>query len=264
MKYTSLFWLLLLFSKICAEEQQFPNFCFTCVNPQAPTAIVYLYSHGIDPRKTTGVRQARDYIANNIITGICYTFSYADSIKTINFGQEDDYARLEHAYNLIREKHPTAAIVLLGLSRGASNILHFLARQTKENLVPIKAIILESPFDSVDSMLDHIAKKYCWMIPKSSYLLKKLVSHLPNYKNNQEQPVNFVQKISTSIPFLIVYSLQDKVVSAQGVQTIIDLLKKNNNPVTAVELKIGKNSTASFQKKFQDAAAAFLHDNKNS
>jgi alpha-beta hydrolase superfamily lysophospholipase len=232
----------------------------TCVTPEITnSSIVYLFSHGLDPRKNTGIRQAKEYISNGIIQSLCYTFNYDDSPFSVNFGQEDDYNRLLHAYNYICDLYPTAQIVLAGLSRGSVAILHFLALQQAEKLAPIKAIILESPFDTIDTIIEHVAQQYCWFIPESNMLLKKLVSAFKNYKTYGLQPIMYARQITLDIPFLITYSLQDKVVPAYATQNIINTLIKNNNNVTVVELEQGKHSTLSYNNRLQNAAHTFLN-----
>lgn len=242
-----------------AETEQYPNLNITCVTPEITDySTIYLFSHGLDPRKDTGIRQAKEYIQNGIITGMCYSFNYNDSIATVNLGQEDDYNRLVHVYTYICNLHPTADIILVGLSRGSVALLHFLASYDTDKLSTVKAVILESPFDTVDHVIDHVAQKYCWFVPKSGNLLKKIVSKLPSFKTYGLPPLAYAKQISMDIPFLITYSLEDKVVPAHATQAIIMALLQNKNNVTVVELEKGKHSTASFQKKFQDAARTFL------
>lgn len=254
-------WLLAacLMVSLHAQEHPFKNFNFTCVNPeQHVSSTVFLFSHGIDPRAATGVRQAQEYIANNIITGPCYTFNYADSLKSVNFCQDEDCPRLAYAYSILRKKYPDASIILVGLSRGASNILHFLAQTTPAEIAHIKGVILESPFSTVDDMLEHIAQKYCWMVPKSSFFLKKIVNRLPKYQTTYQQPIDFARTLKVPCPFLITYSLQDKVIPAQGVKNLVAALGNNKNNVTVVELATGNHSKASLNRQFQNAAKNFL------
>lgn len=252
----------LSFVNAYATQQLFKDFNFTCVNPDKEvTSLVFLFSHGIDPRWNTGIRQAQEYITNGVITGPCYTFNYADSVQSVNFCQEEDYPRLAYAFSIMRKKYPAAKIVLVGLSRGASNIFQLLAQATPQELAHIAGIILESPFDTVDTMVEHIAQKYCWMVPKSSFFLKKVVKRLPGYQPTGRQPLDFARKVVVSCPFLITYSLQDKVIPPHGVKNLITALRHNKNNVIVLERATGKHSTASFDTKFQEAAKIFLHQN---
>lgn len=255
--------ILLSLSIISLYAESFPHysdFYITCVTPEITDfSTIYLFSHGLDPRKNTGIRQAKEYINNKVIKGLCYTFNYDDSFSNVNFGQEDDYNKLALAYNYICHLYPKAQIVLIGLSRGSVAILHFLALQPAEKLIPIKAIILESPFDTFDNIIEHVAQQYCWFIPGSNILLKKLANSFKNYKIYGLSPISYARQITLSAPFLITYSLEDKVVPAHSTQAIIQTLVKNNNKVTVVELEKDRHSTASRNSKFQDAARSFLN-----
>lgn len=244
----------------CITAYCYSDLYVTCLTPEITnSSTIYLFSHGLDPRKDTGIRQAYEYIQNGIIKGLCYTFNYNDSFSTINFGQENDYNRLACAYTYICSIHPTANIILVGLSRGSVALLRFLASYPVEQLAQIKAVILESPFDNLDHVLDHVAQKYCWFIPRSNNILKKVTHTFPAYKTHDLQPITYAQQIATTIPFLIVYSLEDKVIPPHATQSIIEALLHNKNNVIIVKLEKGKHSTASFQKTFQDAVHTFLH-----
>ena len=240
-------------------EPVYTDLNITCVTPEITDfSTVFLLSHGLDPRKSTGIRQAKEYIDNNVINGMCYTFNYSDSFSNVNFGQEDDCNRLFQAYTYICNIHPLADIILVGLSRGSVVILHLVAIHEAEKLAQIKLIILESPFDTLENIIQHVSHKYCWFIPSGKNLLKKLVGKLPNYKIHGLQPIDYAKQICSEIPFLISYSLEDKVVPVYAAQNIINALLENGNDVTVVKLEKGKHSTASFQENFQTAAHTFL------
>ncbi len=243
-------------------EPVYTDLHITCITPEITDfSRVYLLSHGLDPRKDTGIRQAKEYIDNNVINGMCYTFNYSDSFSNVNFGQEDDCNRLFQAYTYICNIHPLADIILVGLSRGSIVILHLLAIHEAEKLAQIKAVILESPFDTLENIIQHVSHKYCWFIPSGKNLLRKLAEKLPNYKIHGLQPIDYAKQICSEIPFLISYSLEDKVVPVYAAQNIINVLLENGNDVTVVKLEKGKHSTASFQDKFQDVARTFLRLN---
>lgn len=244
---------------ICANdltEQNAPKLITLNATESQPHT-VYLFAHGIDPRSSTALKQPAKYIEQGAITSTCYTFSFNDRIATLNFGQERDSGLLYKAYQEVRQKHPKSSIVLVGISRGASTIINMLA-QGKSDWSPIKAVILESPYLSVDSLLQHISSSYVFYIPYSATLLKKLVSTLPLYDPKGIQTISAVQQFPQTIPAFVSYSKKDKTVSPHDGQEIVRLLRAQGNHVVEYAAKEGRHSTLSNCPAYAKAVRTFL------
>lgn len=218
---------------------------------------VYLFAHGIDPRVCAAIKQPAKYIEHGVITSTCYTFSFNDRISTLNFGQARDCALLFAAYQKVREKHTESSIVLVGISRGASTIINMLA-QEKGDWSPIQAVILESPYLSVDSLVQHISSLYVFYIPYSTSLLKKVVSTLPLYDHQGIQTISAVPHFPPTSPVLVSYSKKDKTVSPLDAQEIVRMLRAQGNHVLEYAAEEGRHSTLSLCPEYAKAVRTFL------
>ncbi|MDP3889274.1 MAG: hypothetical protein Q8Q25_01885 [bacterium] len=179
----------------------------------------YLFSHGIADTQA----QAHRYKQPGIVAEPLTTFDYPDATTRFwrlnfwytNFGQEKDIEALKHTYGIQQEQmnlaHETnAPVVLFGLSRGASTILNFIAQHNPSN---IQAIVLESPYDHVNSIAKHLAYQlHLSSFPHASNLIHYLMSLLFfGYNRNGIQPIDSVPKIQNrNIHILILCSKKDQ------------------------------------------------------
>lgn len=239
-----------------AQQQEAKLICLNNVSVNPHT--VYLFAHGIDLRSNTCTKQAIGYIDSNIITGPCYTFDFGDGIRTINLGQDNDCALFVNAYKQVREKHPHAAIILIGLSRGAATILNSLALYPDVDWSPIKAAILESPYAQVKELAEQIAKSYLFFMPFKQSLMHKVINSLPSYKPEGIQTIDMVGKIKTHFPFFIGYAETDKTVPAEGTRMLIEKLRSAGQDVMVFSSKKGKHSMLGSNAAYTQAAREFL------
>lgn len=179
----------------------------------------YLFSHGLGGKRS----HANYYRKYKIISDQYFSFDYPDSLHKdrsyASLAQEEDLACLRSAYKSIYKSFEdvnACNLVLMGVSRGASSILNFAALD-KPDIV--KAIVAESPFDSIDTILDYRIQKDCWFglslknVPFiHSIAHKKFQSLFPRYKKDGIRPIDIIANISQEIPILIICSKEDEVV----------------------------------------------------
>lgn len=191
---------------------------------------IYLFSHGLGGNK----KQAYYYQQEDIIRTPLVTFDYPDVLpngynpKEVNLGQEQDVATFKKAFDALQktEKSP----VLFGVSRGAATIVNFLGKYPTS---PVSAIILESPFDHVASIV------------KFKYYISALHSLVPTllfekYDCNGMQPITSAPLLPTHIPILLICSEEDDLIPCSGTVALYQALKNTGNPdVYLLKLKKG-------------------------
>jgi prolyl oligopeptidase family protein len=179
--------------------------------------VYYLFSHGL----ADSHKQAYKYAESTgkqpyIIKTPFITFDYPDvssSIFRINrfktsLAQDNEISCLAHHYfNETSQKQS----VLVGVSRGASTIINFMGLYNPEN---VYALILESPFDAVESIVTRLAYETKFgCIPGAKKYGSNLLSFIfCQYKPEGIKPIDQVQKIKKDLPILIICSFEDKLV----------------------------------------------------
>lgn len=175
--------------------------------------MIYLFSHGLADSHKQAFRY-KDLTLDQHIE----TFDYPDvnhGILRVNrlqssLAQENEIERLSHAFNqTIGQKEQTG--ILIGVSRGASTIVNFMGLY---NPPEVAAIVLESPFDSVDSIAMSVCheSKLSW-IPGIKRCGCSLMSFIfCKYKPNGIRPIDCAAKIRTDLPILIIISAKDGLV----------------------------------------------------
>lgn len=179
----------------------------------APTDIVYLFSHGLADSHKQAFRYKDLTSAQSI-----ETFDYPDvnhGILRVNrlqssLAQENEIERLALAFDQTVVKNGKKAI-LIGVSRGASTIINFMGLYNPEQ---VQAIILESPFDCVDSITMSVCheSKLSWIPGIKRWGSNLMSSIFCKYKPNGIRPIDMAAKIRTDIPILIVISAKDGLV----------------------------------------------------
>lgn len=229
------------------------------ISDQDPST-VFLFAHGIDPRSSVATIQAARYVQSGAISNTCYTFSFNDRLSILNFGQARDCRMLVDAYTQVREKHPHASIVLVGISRGASAILNTIAMHRDVDWSSVKAIILESPYDHVESLIGHIMNSYAPYIPYGKNILYNLVKKVTQYRHNGLQTIDMSKHLPKHIPIFVSYSKTDKTVSPECTRTLIARLESNEYPITSYAAESGRHSTLAEQPDYTVAVQQFLQE----
>ncbi len=160
----------------------------------------------------------------------------------VNLGQEHDIAALAEAYNYAVANFPGRSIVLGGVSRGASTIVNFVATAQPKN---VKALILESPFDSFNSVVKHLLHQfYLGWIPFSDNLAMKYMEHMfPRINIKGIVPQLVVHTISHEIPILFLHSKIDKTVPINASRNLYMKLRlAGHTNVHIFELETGHHA----------------------
>jgi len=138
----------------------------TCSLHASGPDIQFLFSHGWKDDRHQGKfyhPEHRDAPRPCVIVTPCVAPNYPDSIdlsrsilpqllrlRHTSLGQENEIEVLDAAYERCHQASPHSGIVLFGVSRGAATAATFTAAKQPANL---RALVLESPFDSVESLL---------------------------------------------------------------------------------------------------------------
>jgi predicted esterase len=215
---------------------------------------VYLFSHGIAATHRQAYHFTNWYTTSNekVINNSHFTlyqpvitFDYRDAWCWTE--EEESFADLKKWFRrLVRGNYSQASlaqesdieqlsgvfqksiqeidqVIIQGVSRGASNIITFLAEKQPKN---IAAVLIESPFDCIESVMDRlieispILKKF---LEEYKYFLFKLV--FKEYSEKGIRPIDCVHKISKDIPILIICSKEDILVPYESSQRLYQKLK---------------------------------------
>jgi len=151
-----------------------------------------------------------------IIQQPLYTFNFPDATRygfdgsQTSLGQDNEIQTLANEYEKIKDKK----IVLMGMSRGASTILNFIATRPSESVV---AAIVESPFDSVTDALSTLCK-----MAGINWIPYSILHNSPNLlfgKFNPKgiSPIKVIHNINKELPVLIIASIEDQLIPASNI-----------------------------------------------
>jgi predicted esterase len=138
-----------------------------------------------------------------------------------SLGQDDEIETLYSVYQEVinqftQSNAPVPPIILIGVSRGASLVINFLA--TKKPAYVVGAIC-ESPFDTLENVLEIRCKKYKHI----ALLLFK------NYNKNGIKPANVINAIDPHIDILFIASKEDTTVPYQLTVALYRSFIQNGN-----------------------------------
>lgn len=232
-----------------------------CLNETEPhPSTVFIFAHGIDTRATAAITQANNYIKSGIINSTCYTFNFHDKIKNLNFGQDRDCHMLASVYAKVHQKHPHANIVFVGLSRGASAIVNTIAHYTELDWSPVKAVILESPFEHVESLAHHMIYSYAFFVPYGKNIFYNLLKKITAYNPEGMQAIEMIKQFPHTIPLFVGYSKADKTVSPQGTEQFITNIQSTGRQIASWAAASGRHSTLTTQPAYAAAVQDFYKD----
>jgi esterase/lipase len=205
-------------------------FIIIAVHIHAQNAVVpILYSHGIADTFKQAFMYARSYTYDNhtyenkryLFPGPFATFNYPDATESplrvnryeTSFGQKNEIDRLYKVYKKFSKRclkeYKSSDIILFGMSRGASNVLIFAGLY---NLSNIKAIIAESPYDSMSDVIENamIKNNVSWMPLSYGESIAEFI--FKKYIRTGMSPARIAAAIDKNIPILISCSLEDTLV----------------------------------------------------
>ena len=238
---------------------------FYAVAKQQLKKPIFIFVHGIFDSK----KQAERY--KEILGQSVIGFDFDDALSfpllhkpfTTCFVQGAEIEKLSKIYNRIvhyfeSKNMPLPPIVLVGLSRGASVILNFLALKKPKY---IKAVILESPFDHIEHLLGR------GILKKGFNFSYKIVSFLcsyifPYYNPKGLQPIYIINQINKDIPLLFIASMRDQRVPSHATIMLYYFLRKNGHQKISLKIfekgrhaKILRNN----KEEYKTAVKEFLH-----
>jgi predicted alpha/beta hydrolase family esterase len=254
-----LFVLVLLFSIISAHE---PNFTI-CNNAHNDCNTAYIFAHGLGATQQQGLSLfLRQKTSNQwIIDEPVALFDFPDAKnnnneyfrKEVNLGQKNDIHRLSYAFDKAMQSLPQHDFILAGISRGSATIINYVSQSDHQE--KIKALVLESPFDTLDSIIKHLLSRYCigWL-PFSQHLGTKVCQkHFPSVDPKGIFPLDVIQRIPSTIPILLAHSKKDKVIPINSSRRLyIKLREAGHQHIYLAELQSGAHG-----KLIQGADADF-------
>lgn len=232
-------------------------------DPQKPW--VTLFCHGL---KATG-EQGNEYKKQlSIPHGFeTFDFPYASTdlksfagltaMSNCSLGQTHDINQLRTKITV----HADTNIIMHGISAGAATALTTVAF---DRPAQVRALILESPFDDVKSVVAGIAS-YASFIPGVTTLGNIAASLIfPHYSTGNLRPIDLVIDIPDHVPVLFICSDKDRLVPAWSTKRLYTALKEYRthrgiDNVYLVEMQQGKHGQLlqENQKEYQHAVHAF-------
>ena len=181
------------------------------------TKCIYLFAHGL------GAKQNQSKLVSPLMKGKVVDFNFPDAKndndgyykEQVNLGQDVDIDRLNLVYNIIVEQYPEASIVLVALSRGSVTAINFMAKYKPEK---IKAVVLESPFDTYKSIIEHLLKRhYVSWVPglkkAGCYIFEKI---FPKFDPKGVLPKDQAKNFPKDVPVMFIHSKEDELIPIES------------------------------------------------
>jgi len=175
-----------------------------------------VFAHGLGGDSSQGNYY---HVASGIhyacIEGKLVTFNFTDAGNptTSCLGQDADISALHKVCKDLEN------VILFGCSRGAATIANYLGTHQLQN---ISAAILESPFDRVDSIVKKLnGQESIPLITPAMY---------PNYDPKGIAPIDVADKISHSIPILLIASKQDALIDYTSTVNLYNKIVASGHP----------------------------------
>jgi pimeloyl-ACP methyl ester carboxylesterase len=224
--------------------------------------ITYLFSHGL----ADSHKQARKYLPapnapfETILNYPCATFDYPDACysflrvnrKETSLAQDNEIEKLSTAFAQTAQQSNN--IVLMGISRGASTIVTFMALNNPEQ---VKALVLESPFDCMDSVVNDKLNRIGLADTTTAQTMGLALTRFIFTKFSPQgiRPADVAHKIRHNLPILIVCSQQDQLVPASSSAKLYTILRNSGHTqVHLLTLPEGKHA-----KLFNSAASSLQY-----
>jgi len=171
---------------------------------------ITIFSHGLGGQGDHAIYyHTQSGQPHAFIEGRMESFDYQDvqDSRASCIGQDADMETLHKACETISQA------TLVGVSRGAATIFNYLAKYIPKN---ITAVVAESPFDQVSSVVQHKAGFASF---ESSLPLV-----FPNYNRSGPQPIQAAKSIDKDIPVLLVCSDEDALIPTSSTKRLYDAL----------------------------------------
>lgn len=185
--------------------------------------ISYLFAHGL------GATQAQAHAllpTNNhywILNKPLALFDFPDARPNpleynrefVNLGQQLDIDRLRFAFCKTQQELPSHEFVLAGISRGAVTIMNYMGIHADPC---VKALVLESPFDTFKNVVEHLLKRFHvgWLPFSKKIALKYVKKTFPNFDVQGLFPKKTISSIPAHLPIILIHSLKDKTIPVKS------------------------------------------------
>lgn len=225
-------------------------------NESDQSNVLYLFAHGLGATgKGQGNIYAQEYCnhsypqADTWILGTpLAVFDFPDAKNDnveyhqnkVNLGQETDIQAFKQAYSKVCDALPDHGVVACGVSRGAVTILNCAAQ-----LDNLRAIIVESPFDTLKSVVKNLLRNYKvhWVPFSTAIGMKIALNKFPLIDYKGAFPIDHVDKLPKDLPIMLVHSRRDWVVQVNCSRRLyIKLLESNHTNVYYLELASGNHA----------------------
>lgn len=214
--------------------------------------IIYLFAHGLRSSQAQGLNLFSNHYNKKswVIQQPFMLFDFPDAHEKkgycrdehVNLGQEEDIERIRQAYDYAQKKLPQSqGVVLTGISRGAATCINFVAMHQPEK---VKALVIESPFDTLKSVVDHLLNRFnlSWMPYSTDVGMMLVDSKFERVDPQGLFPLDLIVHIPGHIPILIVGSHSDDVVPITSVRRLYAALKRTGHAhVYLLELTKGRH-----------------------
>lgn len=200
--------------------------------PAEPYTTIFCHGFGGGP----GHSQEYAHKESGFIEGkyVDFAFKDYDAEHRTTLAQDDDIYSLHAVCKTITKD---SNIILVGVSRGASTIVNYLAwlelnktHSEIANILPrIKAAVLEAPFDKVQSVIENKLGIFN-NIPGLSSLIHRLMPYFgfPMYDPCRIQPIEAAKYLPKDIPLLFIYSHQDTLIPAWSTVNLFRMIPHQN------------------------------------
>lgn len=233
-----------------------PQFKVHWLNNSSKTpSTIYLYAHGFMATYKQAIDMFTCYKYKNcqnpywIIHEPVVLFNFPDAKNDtdfyrhqVNLGQQLDLERFDYAFKEMQGLFDDKHYVLVGLSRGAATIINYVAMHKPPQ---VKALVLESPFDNFENIINHILKKrlHLHWIPLSTQLgLLASQYYFPSLNQNGIFPIRAIVSIPVDIPIIFIHSKKDRVISINASRRLYKILRsRGHQHVYLLELNQGRH-----------------------
>ncbi len=189
--------------------------------------IVYIFAHGL------GATQKQADLFAALASGPIISFDFPDAKGTdqydsnlVNLGQKIDMEALHGAYQRAMMQFPGYDVVFIGLSRGSATILNYMAHYKPKN---VKALILESPFDTLVNLVEHLMNRFHLGFLPTSVGIKIAQFHFKAVDPLGIFPAESINEIAHDIPIIFIHAQNDQVVPIKSSRNLYCQLVKNGH-----------------------------------
>lgn len=244
------------------------------INPQ-PSGNFFLFCHSLD----ANAGQARYYTRASTQEKSRPWYLLPHTVVTFNFPDADLNPRrsdsrkttlgqgkeLQCIANTLREvlagPCTQRSCVMVGISRGAVAAINYCALTQPTQ---VQALILESPFDHIDTIVQERAKNsYFKWLPGINFVTTTLFDYLyPAHDRQGPQPIDLISRLPKQMPILIVHAETDTITPLACSKKLVQKLQESGHTnVYFLSLQEGKHALLRKGKSaqlYQEITHAFL------